>query len=305
MLMISQALMMKVFMGEAADKDRQVFEDAGKCTTEATMNIRTVASLGREDHFVTKYKDQLSAPVKNAEKKAWLFGFLYGMSTGVIFFMYAGCFYFAAYLIEEKILPADRFEDIFKVLMALVFGAMTAGQAGSAAPDMGEAKMSANRILKLLNRPSQIDPESEDGKQPSNVVGKITFTDINFTYPTRPDIPVLRGLDLSVQPGETVALVGQSGCGKSTLIQLVERFYDGTSGQLLLDDVPIGQLNLQWLRKNIGFVQQEPILFNRSIRDNILFGSGNVFGQSSTKVSQVTTNQTLLSRECPPKNSAF
>ena len=279
--------MLKVYMGKGAEKDRQVFEDAGKCTTEATMNIRTVASLGREDYFVAKYKDQLASPVKTAEKKAWIFGFLYGLSTGIIFFMYAGCFSFASHLIEEKILPADKFGDIYRVLMALVFGALTAGRASSRAPDFGEAKMSANRILKLLNRASQIDPENEGGKRPSKVIGKVTFTDINFTYPTRPDIPVLRGLELSVLPGETVALVGQSGCGKSTLIQLVERFYDGTSGQVLLDDIPLDQLNLQWLRKNIGFVQQEPILFNRSIRDNILFGSGNSSSQSTAKVTQV------------------
>ena len=173
--------------------------------------------------------------------------------------------------------------------MALIFGAMTAGQAGSAAPDMGEAKLSANRILKLLNQESTIDPESEGGKQPQEVTGRVIFEGINFTYPTRPDIPVLRGLDLIVEPGETVALVGQSGCGKSTLIQLVERFYDGTSGAVKLDGTPVNQLNVQWLRRQIGFVQQEPILFNRSIRDNILFGSDARPARSSTKVSQVTT----------------
>ena len=291
-LMISQALMMKVFMGEAADKDRQVFEDAGKCTTEATMNIRTVASLGREEHFVGKYRSQLDKPVQNAIKKAWLFGFLYGMSTGIIFFMYAGCFYFAAYLIENGLLPAERFDDIFKVLMALVFGAMTAGQAGSAAPNIGDAKLSASRILKLLNRQSVIDPEGEGGQQLDKVEGRINFIGINFTYPTRPDIAVLRGLDLTVEPGETVALVGQSGCGKSTLIQLVERFYDGTGGDVTLDGVPVNQLNVQWLRRQIGFVQQEPVLFNRSIRENILFGTGTGSPpKSSTKVSQVTANQ--------------
>ena len=171
------------------------------------------------------------------------------MSTGVIFLMYAGVFYFSAWLIQEEILPASKFEDIFKVLMALVFGAMTAGQSGAMAPDFGEAKLSANRIMKLLNTESKIDPENEGGQKPAKgtslnpkyptigpkcpifdflrpimlVQGKITFNSVNFHYPTRPNVPVLKGLTLEINPGETVALVGQSGCGKSTCIQLVER----------------------------------------------------------------------------------
>ena len=74
--------------------------------------------------------------------------------------------------------------------------------------------------------------------------------------------------------GETLALVGQSGCGKSTCIQLVERFYDGTSGTVELDGIPVNQINLKWLRNQIGFVQQEPVLFNKSIKDNIVYGTG-------------------------------
>ena len=108
-------------------------------------------------------------------KKSWLFGFMYGMSTGVIFLMYAGVFYFSAWLIQEEILPASKFEDIFKVLMALVFGAMTAGQSGAMAPDFGEAKLSANRIMKLLNTESKIDPENEGGKKPAKGMSQLFF----------------------------------------------------------------------------------------------------------------------------------
>jgi len=277
--------MMSVFTGEAADKERAAFEEAGKCTTEATMNVQTVAALGREPTFIEKYTAQLDVPLQSSIKKSWLFGFMYGMSTGVIFLMYAGVFYFSAWLIQEEILPASKFEDIFKVLMALVFGAMTAGQSGAMAPDFGEAKLSANRIMKLLNTESKIDPENEGGKKPAKVNGKITFNSVNFHYPTRPNVPVLKGLTLEINPGETVALVGQSGCGKSTCIQLVERFYDGTDGTVELDGVPVNQLNVQWLRQQIGFVQQEPVLFNRTITENITYGTGK--RASVTKGSQV------------------
>ena len=78
-------------------------------------------------------------------------------------------------------------------------------------------------------------------------------------------------MNLTVKPGETLALVGQSGCGKSTCIQLLERFYDG-SGNIKIDNHRISELNLKWLRQQIGFVQQEPILFNKTIEENILYG---------------------------------
>lgn len=106
-------------------------------------------------------------------------------------------------------------------------------------------------------------------------------------YASREETPVLRGLTLTVEPNETVALVGQSGCGKSTMIQLVERFYDGTDGSIELDGVPINQLNVQWLRQQMGFVQQEPVLFDRTIKDNVLFGT-ETLNKSSAKSNQVS-----------------
>ncbi len=94
-----------------------------------------------------------------------------------------------------------------------------------------------------------------------------------FNYPTRPDYPVLQGFSVSVMPGQTLALVGPSGCGKSTVVSLLERFYDPNSGMLTLDDKNINDLNISWLRNQIGIVSQEPILFDRTIADNIKYGA--------------------------------
>ena len=105
--------------------------------------------------------------------------------------------------------------------------------------------------MALLNTASKINPESKNGKTipDENVKGHVTFKSVDFHYPSRPNVPVLKGLTLEVNPGETVALVGQSGCGKSTCIQLVERFYDGTAGSIEFDGVPVNELNVQWLRR--------------------------------------------------------
>ncbi len=94
-----------------------------------------------------------------------------------------------------------------------------------------------------------------------------------FNYPARPGIKVLQGLSVQVSPGQTLALVGPSGCGKSTAVSLIERFYDPTAGNLTLDENDLRDLNLQWLRSQVGIVSQEPVLFDASISDNIRYGA--------------------------------
>ena len=96
---------------------------------------------------------------------------------------------------------------------------------------------------------------------------------VTFQYPTRPEVTVLQGLDVAVKSGDTLALVGPSGCGKSTTVSLLERFYDPASGRLTLDGEDLRDLNIRWLRSQIGIVSQEPVLFDTSIAENIRYGA--------------------------------
>merc|ERR1712066_867872 len=98
--------------------------------------------------------------------------------------------------------------------------------------------------------------------KPSHCSGEITFKNVKFSYPTRPNIQVLKGISFTVKPNESVALVGHSGCGKSTVIQLLERFYDPDEGTIELDGVDTKNINITWMRQKLGFVQQEPVLMN-------------------------------------------
>ncbi|VDP04802.1 unnamed protein product [Heligmosomoides polygyrus] len=102
--------------------------------------------------------------------------------------------------------------------------------------------------------------------------GAVTFKNVKFSYPERPQVEVLKGLTFTANPGETLALVGASGCGKSTVVSLIERFYDAKSGQVLLDSHDIRTLNPYHMRSQIAIVSQEPILFDCSISDNIAYG---------------------------------
>lgn len=103
-------------------------------------------------------------------------------------------------------------------------------------------------------------------------MGKVEFRDVWFRYPTRKNEFVLRGLSMTINPNESVALVGESGCGKSTFVNLLMRFYDPDFGEILLDGVNIKEYNLHDLRRSISLVMQEPSIFNYSIKDNILYG---------------------------------
>lgn len=108
--------------------------------------------------------------------------------------------------------------------------------------------------------------------RPKSMRGEVQFQDVNFTYPSRPDVPVLRGFSLRVPPDTTCALVGSSGSGKSTAVALLQRFYDVDGGSVAVDGHDVRALDLTWLRRHIGYVQQEPQLFGMTVRDNVTYG---------------------------------
>nr|XP_006814547.1 PREDICTED: LOW QUALITY PROTEIN: multidrug resistance protein 2-like [Saccoglossus kowalevskii] len=237
--------------------------------SEGVDNIRTVASLTREERFCRIYSDLLYAPYKLGLKNAHIYGVTYGFSQAIMFFVMAAAFRFGAFMME---IGEMTFEEVFLVFAVMVFGAMAVGQTTSFAPDAAKARVAANQIFYFTGQGIGIDSGSTEGLKPVRCISELELHDVRFRYPTRPDVPVLRGSDLKVNPGQRVALVGSSGCGKSTVVQLTERFYDTIAGSVTLDGNDLKDLNIQWLRQQLGIVSQEPILFDRTIKDNIAYG---------------------------------
>lgn len=158
------------------------------------------------------------------------------------------------------------------VLMSVIVAASSMTAISPSLIDFTRAAASASELFRLIDRKSSIDPFDESGESPSKVVGDISVDNVVFSYPSRPDTKILNGFSIHFPAGRSTALVGASGSGKSTIVALLERWYNPSSGSIKLDGRPIDKLNLQWLRKNIRIVQQEPVLFSGTIYDNIANG---------------------------------
>lgn len=134
------------------------------------------------------------------------------------------------------------------------------------------AQGAGGKVFEIIDRVPLIDSSSQEGLRPSECLGEIRVHNVSFVYPSRPDVPILSNYSLSIPKGRVTALVGGSGSGKSTLISLMERFYDPDEGFLTLDGKNLKDLNIKWLRTQIGLVSQEPTLFATTIRGNIEHG---------------------------------
>ncbi|XP_053327619.1 bile salt export pump-like [Spea bombifrons] len=267
----SGAIQAKMLTG-FANQDKKALEDAGKVSSEAISNIRTVAGLGKEPMFVEMYEKQLEMPFKAAIKKSHVYGACFGFAQCVIFMAYAASFRFGGYLVN---VDGINYTIVFRVIAAIVTSGTVLGRVSSYTPDYAKAKIAAAQFFKLLDRVPKSSIYSTDGEKWDNFKGDLEFVNCKFTYPSRPVTMVLRGLNVSVKSGQTLAFVGSSGCGKSTSVQLLERFYDPDEGTVLVDGRATTNVNISFLRSKIGIVSQEPILFEGSIADNIRYGDNN------------------------------
>ncbi|NWR14358.1 ABCBB protein, partial [Emberiza fucata] len=268
-LALSGAVQAKMLTGFAS-QDKKALEATGRIASEALSNIRTVAGIGKEKMFIENFEKYLDMPYRAAIKKAHVYGVCFGFAQSIVFIANSVSYRYGGFLVDAEGL---HYSFVFRVISAIVTSGTALGRASSYTPNYAKAKTSAARFFQLVDRLPKISVYSEKGEKWDDFKGSIEFLNCKFTYPSRPDIQVLKGLSISVKPGQTLAFVGSSGCGKSTSVQLLERFYDPEKGSVLIDGHDSKNINVQFLRSKIGIVSQEPVLFDCSIADNIKYGS--------------------------------
>jgi ATP-binding cassette subfamily B (MDR/TAP) protein 1 len=254
-----------IFLSKYTKKLRDIFAEAGNIALEAISQIKIIAAFGNEDNESQRYKKQLKRARKYDIILAILMGTLLGAVLFIIYCSYWILFRFGTKYIYEGSMTAAQ---VYKVFLSILSGTSSLTGLSGTIASIAQSTAAAGTVFSIIDRTPKIN--NEKGEKPKkNLKGDIEFRDVCFSYPSRPEIPILKKISFKCNAGQTIAIVGSSGSGKSTIIQLLERFYEKESGEILIDDIPIENYNIPWLRDQFGIVSQTPVLFEGSIADNI------------------------------------
>lgn len=273
-IMIGMVLFI-VVMAKESKVTKESYEKAGGCAEQAFHAIKTVKILGGEQHELDAYSVSIEYAKQQSSKYGLYAGLSFGAFFAAIFVGYGLNFYLGSVLVDKTVYNHNRrrdynVADIVTIFFAVITGGFAMGNTSPAAKAISLGKEAAYEIYQILDRESKIPIDNKQGTIPSSIEGDIQFNDVVFRYPSREDTTVLNKLNLTIPKGKKVALVGETGCGKSTTIQLLERYYDPEAGSVTIDGRDIKDYNLIGLRKFIGYVGQEPVLFAMTIRENLL-----------------------------------
>ncbi len=251
-------------------KERQDELAQTNVVVEETMqNIRTVKAFTNEWFELGRYASHLNKVVSLALRAATMRGLF---ASFIVFVMFGALFFImwqAALMVENGSMVKGDLVN-FIIFTGIIGGAIAS--LGTFYTELITALGAGERIVDILQMPGErnIDSPKPISKR---FHGKIDFNQVFFAYPSRPEKIVLKGIDISVSPGERIALVGMSGAGKSTLTQLLMQFYKADKGEIFIDDFPINKYDLSDVRGNMAIVPQDVMLFGGSIRDNIAYGN--------------------------------
>jgi ATP-binding cassette subfamily B protein len=250
-----------------AARTQQAYADAGVAADETLAGIRTVRAFSQEPAERARYGARLREAVENARQRILANSLRGGVSfvvgeSAALLGLWAG----ATMILNHQLTSGAVISFVLYGLLVVRGLRRTSDFWGEAVRALGATRW----IFDTLAREPRVPVEG--GARLPRVAGAVALDGVRFRYPARPDVEALAGLDLRVEPGEVVALVGRSGAGKSTIAHLLLRFYDPTEGRLSIDGHDARVLDPSWLRSRIGVVLQEPMLFSGTIADNIRFG---------------------------------
>ena len=243
-----------------------IAESSGRAS-EWLLSAQTVQAYTFEGEAARRFDDVTEESFRSARTRIRVRAAMTAIVILVTFSGVVGVLWIGARDVRADVMT------IGELIQFLIYAIMVAGSVAALSEVWGELQRAAGateRLIELL----EVEDGVRDPKNPDTIPAgeAVTFEGVSFRYPTRPETAALAGIDLTVAPGETVALVGPSGAGKSTIIQLLQRFYDPSEGRITLGGVDLRDLDRKAFRARMALVPQDPVIFAASARDNIRFG---------------------------------
>ena len=246
--------------------------EAGSILSECVVNTKTIFSFNFQKKAVQIFENILNTEKKYYLKNSMLQGFWIGLGLSAYNFAF-GVVYKCGFIFLRN--RTITFDNLMCCITNIINSCDGLSDILRNMGDSNKAKLAYKSIFDTLDIKSDLTPFQRYNNSKisaNNLKGSIEFKNVFFSYPTKPNNLIFKDLSFKIDPGQNIGMVGLSGSGKSTIINLIERFYDVNSGEILIDGINIKEYNLYELRKKIGLVSQEPVIFKRNIYENILYG---------------------------------
>ncbi|KAF3433764.1 hypothetical protein FNV43_RR24867 [Rhamnella rubrinervis] len=286
------AIAQKLWLAGFSRGIQEMHRKASLVLEDAVRNIYTVVAFCAGNKVMELYRLQLNKIFKQSFLHGMAIGFAFGFSQFLLFACNALLLWYTAISWKKGYMDLPT---ALKEYMVFSFAAFALVEPFGLAPYILKRRKSLISVFEIIDRVPKIEPDDNSAMKPPNVYGSIELKNIDFCYPTRPEVLVLSNFSLKVNGGQTVAVVGVSGSGKSTIISLIERFYDPVAGQVLLDGRDLKLYNLRWLRNHLGLVQQEPIIFSTTIRENIIYARHNASEAEMKEAARIANAHHFIS----------
>ncbi|WVZ56502.1 hypothetical protein U9M48_007020 [Paspalum notatum var. saurae] len=273
-LIVAAGGISNIFLHRLAENIQDAYAEAASIAEQAISYIRTLYAFTNETLAKYSYATSLQATLRYGILISLVQGIGLGFTYGLAICSCALQLWVGRHLIHRG--KADGGEVVV-ALFSVILSGLGLNQAATNFYSFEQGRIAAYRLYEMISRSTS--STNQEGTILPQVQGNIEFRNVYFSYLSRPEIPILSGFFLTVPARKTVALVGRNGSGKSSIIPLMERFYDPTLGEVLLDGENIKNLKVEWLRSQIGLVTQEPALLSLSIRENIAYGRSATFDQ--------------------------